>query len=106
MTYKTYLGSSTVLFSLLVCMFPFYEFPRMTHFVHQTPSLLGVLPLIQVTLAASCLGLSAYAYIKKIEPLNKSGRPVTVFGITASSLCLLCILISLIMKLSVIQNLR
>ena len=101
MTYKTYLRSSIVLFSLFTGIYLSYEPLRTTTFVQQAPSLLTVLLFTQVVLAVSGLSLSIYAYIKKIEALKQYGRPITLFGTIVSSVVLLCAVTALILRLTV-----
>lgn len=97
MTYKQYKVFSILLVTFLACIFVLYEPLRMSAFFQQNKFLRTMLFYVPALLAISSLCLSIYAYIKKIEPLKKYGRPITVFGIVASFICLLCAMIPLIL---------
>lgn len=63
---------------MISCAFGFYEPLRMSEYLQQNPFLLVILPYLPVALALFSLFLNVYAYVKKIEPLTKDGRPITI----------------------------
>jgi hypothetical protein len=88
MGYKCYKGILLIVFSLLAILF-----------LSQKPVMqneqIGTLPVVNIvyfyapTILSLCaLYISFYAYISRVEPVKKSGRPVTAFCSICALLCL------------------
>ena len=96
MTFKKYAILSAFLFFVLIVILLLSTTFRTTDFFLHNAFARSMLFYMPVIASLACLCLSIYAYIKKIEPSRKYGRPFTLFCIVVSSICLLCTVIPLI----------
>jgi hypothetical protein len=71
-------------------MFLSHRYLRESEWLHQNILLSNILFYIPTVLSLCLVYFNIYAYLSKVEPVRRFGRPLTVFCIVVALFCLLC----------------